>query len=82
MDSNKLTQKESQNIFDTFEYEWFDIIDEYRVVLHESYELWKEFILSKDLGVICILSTDITSQDIYIITDEKKWFINKIKYGF
>ena len=41
-------------------------------------ELWKDFIESLNLGVVCINSHN----DIYKITDEKKWFLAKIKYGF
>jgi len=39
---------------------------------------WDNFIESKDLGVICISYL----RDEYRIVDEKKWLINKIKYGF
>jgi hypothetical protein len=39
---------------------------------------WREYILSKDLGIIC---TNL-GKDEYKIVDEKKWTINKIKYGF
>ncbi len=39
---------------------------------------WYSFIISKDLGIVCL---DLFA-DLYSITDEKKWFINKIKYGF
>lgn len=36
------------------------------------------FIKSKDLGIISI---DLTG-DFYKITDEKKWLLSKLKYGF
>ena len=53
--------------------------DEFRFKLQrERYLDWLTFIKSKDLGVICSSYLD----DEYKITDEKKWFINKIKYGF
>ncbi len=40
--------------------------------------IWNNFIESKDLGVICLSYL----KDEYRIVDEKKWLINKIKYGF
>ena len=39
---------------------------------------WKEFIKSKDLGIICV---DLLADE-YTIVDEKKWALSKIKYGF
>lgn len=44
------------------------------------------FIASKDLGIKCldinILIENRRVVDEYKITDEKKWFLSKIKYGF
>lgn len=40
--------------------------------------VWYRFIESKDLGIISLSYYD----DEYIITDEKKWTLAKIKYGF
>jgi len=40
--------------------------------------IWIDFIKSKDLGVICLSYL----KDEYRVVDEKKWLINKIKYGF
>ena len=39
---------------------------------------WYSFIESKDLGIVCV---DVFA-DVYSITDEKKWLLTKIKYGF
>ena len=39
---------------------------------------WQKYIKKQDWGIICV---DFF-YDEYKITDEKKWFINKIKYGF
>jgi hypothetical protein len=39
---------------------------------------YKQFIHYKDLGIICVDAMT----DQYKITDEKKWALNKIKYGF
>ena len=51
------------------------IYEYYRV--ESRFISWKEFIKSKDLGIICVDSLN----HIYKIIDEKKWLINKIKYG-
>ena len=40
---------------------------------------WKGFIASKDLGVEVAFPA-ISLSD-YIITDEKKWMLTKLKYG-
>ncbi len=42
-----------------------------------TYRVWEDFIKSKDLGVICLSHFN----DEYIIIDEKKWLLAKIKYG-
>ena len=55
-------------------YELFDIFRS--EFIKKSYISFEQFIDSKDLGVI---SVDIVN-DLYEITDEKKWFLNKIKY--
>ena len=68
-------------------------MDSKRVVISQLYEKfkfeffknslsWKEFIKIKDLGIICLRSYPSPNQDEYEIIDEKKWLINKIKYGF
>ena len=51
------------------------IYEYYRV--ESRFISWKKFIKSKDLGIICVDSLN----HIYKIIDEKKWLINKIKYG-
>jgi hypothetical protein len=43
---------------------------------------WKEFIKSKDLGILCITSNLCSSLDEYEIIDEKKWLLSKLKYNF
>ena len=45
---------------------------------NKNNNIWNIFIESKDLGVICLSYL----KDEYRIVDEKKWLINKIKYGF
>lgn len=40
---------------------------------------WTSFIKSKDLGIqVCLY---FTKGKIYLITDEKKWMLTRIKYG-
>ncbi len=52
--------------------------DEFRFKLQrEPYINWLTFIKSKDLGIDFNNNTDE-----YKIIDEKKWALNKIKYGF
>ncbi len=41
---------------------------------------WVEFIETKDLGIINLPAYG--SMHTYKIVDEKKWLLNKIKYGF
>jgi hypothetical protein len=56
-------------------YELFDIFrSEYITISYISFE---QFIDSKDLGVI---SVDIVN-DLYEVTDDKKWLLTRIKYG-
>lgn len=47
---------------------------------HSIIEEWTEYITSLDLGVH-YTSTDDDEIDSYLITDEKKWLLSKIKYG-
>lgn len=52
--------------------------DEFRFKLQrEPYINWLTFIKSKDLGIIFNNNTHE-----YKIIDQKKWLLNKIKYGF
>lgn len=50
---------------------------EFMKIPHRSRPLFKDFIDTKDLGV----SVVDFALDLYEITDNKKWFLNKIKYG-
>ena len=52
------------------------IYEYYRV--ESRFISWKEFIKSKDLGIICVS----LASNIYRIVDKKKWILTKIKYGF
>lgn len=40
-------------------------------------EIFTQFLLSEDLGIICLS----WAQDTYKVIDEKKWALSKIKYG-
>ena len=68
-----------ENIFYYFEDEWLKTVYSENV---SSYEKWELFIQYKDLGIVCKTSCIDPSLDRYEIIDEKKWLINKIKYGF
>ncbi len=53
------------------------ILEKFHDVYNESaYICWSLFIKEQNLGIICLQT------DYYLIKDEKKWLINKIKYGF
>ena len=56
-------------IYSTFKVEYF---------LNNTTPSWSSFVLSKDLGIILINFHEET----YRITDEKKWLLSKLKYGF
>jgi hypothetical protein len=62
----------AKKIYKTLKTEWINNPDFY------SAPSWGEFILTKDLGLICVDSW----HDTYTIIDRKKWAIAKIKYGF
>lgn len=64
------------NIIKCFEI-FFVFRHEYINTPYRSRSLFKDFIDTKDLGV----SVVDFAHDLYEITDEKKWFLNKIKYG-
>ena len=58
----------------------------YRKFKHEwnrrnGNDTWKFLIDSKDLGVK-FLGHDDCGFRVYKVTDQKKWLLNKIKYGF
>lgn len=61
-------------IYNAFHTEWLDI--------YLKCPDWVIFIESKDLGIKCIESCQFSQDDKYEIVDEKKWLLNKIKYGF
>jgi predicted protein tyrosine phosphatase len=59
-------------------FNWSKIFDIFEKEYQKSdIRLWRDFLRSKDLGIICI---DFFN-DRYIVTDEKKWTLTKIKYG-
>jgi hypothetical protein len=56
-----------------------DIYHKFRNEYWETpYIQYDELIESKNLGIICLDSI----KDLYKVIDEKKWALNKIKYGF
>jgi len=45
-------------------------------------ECWTDFIIEQDIGVTCIGESEMYSWEFeYIVIDEKKWFLSKLKYG-
>jgi|688.fasta_scaffold1370036_3 hypothetical protein len=72
MDSNTF---ECEKIYEIFKREWITSPN------FNSISSWKLFIQYLDLGIECT-SVRIFQNDEYKIVDEKKWTINKIKYGF
>jgi hypothetical protein len=71
MDSNKLDDNTFHCLFQVFGKEY-------------NYDkTWVSFLNCKDLGIKCTI-VDINGYGhiYYKITDEKKWLLNKIKYGF
>jgi hypothetical protein len=55
-------------------------IEEY---MTSSYIGWDRFIKSKDLGLtVTNLAVEKFSKCNYIVVDEKKWLLAKLKYGF
>jgi len=45
-------------------------------------ECWTDFIIEQGIGVTCIGEAENYSWEFeYIVTDEKKWFLSKLKYG-
>jgi hypothetical protein len=63
---------ENTKIFETLKDEF------YRA---NPYVNWRDFIDAKDLGVV-VSHKNNQLYYVYIVLDEKKWLINKIKYGF
>ncbi len=62
----------------------FEIIDEtkwfngsYKHQSHPEF-MWKSFVKKKRLGCVCVSLFN----NLYKITNEKKWFMSKLKYGF
>ena len=68
MDSNILLPE----IYVRFSGEWQLVMEDME---------WGCFVISLDLGVICDPKAS-ASSDWYIVVDEKKWFLNRLKYGF
>jgi hypothetical protein len=65
------------NVFTILTEEYFNTPPESYIKVNDGKFAWENFIESKDLGIKAVgLSND------YIIVDEKKWTISKLKYGF
>lgn len=65
------------------------IYDHFRGSYKKSNKFYKAFVKSLDIGVLpcvsllneCLYKKEIHS-DYYYVTNEKKWLISKLKYGF
>ena len=44
---------------------------------------WKDFIIKQDIGieVVTCVEQNYAWEFEYVVTDEKKWFLSKLKYG-
>ena len=75
---------DSKKIYLTFVTDWHNFRNEYSAKFSKpvSVGIWKDFIKSKDLGIICLEATSTSSGDLYKIIDKKKWLLAKLKYGF
>ncbi len=71
----------SLKLFDLFTNEWDVFVKTCKLQGNYSVTKWIEFIENKDLGVVCIKSSDSPAFDEYEVVDEKKWLLTKIKYG-
>ncbi len=58
----------NNQIWENLKYEYSD----------STFRIWEDFIKIKDFGIVCIDFME----DEYRVEDDKKWLINKIKYGF
>jgi len=67
-------------IYETFRLKWFDYRNNNnrdKMDMESVITLWEKFIKFLDLGIICVSYF----QGEYMITDEKKWLLSKLKYG-
>jgi|LakMenEpi03Aug12_release.lakeMendotaPanAssembly.Ray.scaffolds.fasta_scaffold709228_2 hypothetical protein len=59
---------------------YFTFFEEY---LTSRYLGWDSFIKSKDFGILVFkMEFETFMKSEYIVVDEKKWLVAKIKYGF
>ena len=42
---------------------------------------WREFIQSKQLGIEVSEDSQFADEVVYVVTNEKQWFLTKLKYG-
>ena len=69
MESKKVS---NNKIFQQFAYNYRD----------SPIQCWTDFIIEQDIGVTCIGESEMYSWEYeYIVTDEKKWLLSKLKYG-
>jgi hypothetical protein len=83
MDSNKLDNNtfHCENIWTHFSHSeiWENYRDyNYNTTKLDTQNIWFKFIVHLNIGIKCLKWTT----DYYQITDERKWLLTKIKYGF
>ena len=80
---DKIADVSTVDLYVVLEDEWKEVLN----IINPTFQLgtktlnkqWKLFIERKDLGIAQKL---LHKKEVYVITDERKWFLAKLKYGF
>jgi hypothetical protein len=79
---DKVADVSTVDLYVVLEDEWKEVLN----IINPTFQLgtktlnkqWKLFIERKDLGIVQKL---LHNKEVYVITDERKWFLAKLKYG-
>jgi len=76
---DKIADVSTVDLYVVLEDEWKEVLN----IINPHFQLctkkqWKLFIERKDLGIAQKL---LHNKEVYVITDERKWFLAKLKYG-
>jgi len=79
---DKVADVSTVDLYVVLEAEWKEVLN----IINPHFQLgtktlnkqWKLFIERKDLGIAQKL---LHNKEVYVITDERKWFLAKLKYG-
>lgn len=79
---DKIADVSTVDLYVVLEDEWKEVLN----IINPTFQLgtktlnkqWKLFIERKDLGIAQKL---LHNKEVYVITDERKWFLAKLKYG-